>query len=72
MPVGGYGGHVQAYDDKNVNKYYNAVNTEIGNGATALHVAVENDHFETAKMLLENGAKQTNSMEGATPLITAV
>lgn len=45
---------------------------EQGNGATALHAAVENGHLETVRVLLEHGVRQTNSMQGATPLITAV
>ena len=47
-------------------------NTEIGNGATALHAAVENGHLEAAKILLESGAVQSDSMEGATPLIISL
>lgn len=31
---------------------------EQGNGATALHAAVENDHLDTVRMLLEAGVKQ--------------
>lgn len=44
---------------------------EQGNGATALHAAVENDHIGSVKLLLEAGVPQTNSMQGATPLYTA-
>ena len=32
--------------------YYSAKNTERGNGATALHAAVENGHAEASRMLL--------------------
>ena len=52
--------------------FYPVKNTEIGNGATALHAAVENGHLEAAKVLLEAGAVQSNSMEGATPLVIAL
>lgn len=44
---------------------------EVGNGATALHAAVENGHIETVQMLLDHGVGQSGSMEGATPLILA-
>ena len=36
-------------------------NTERANGATALHVAVENGHYATAELLLEHGALQLGS-----------
>ena len=36
--------------------FYSAKNTERGNGATALHAAVENGHAETSRMLLARGA----------------
>ena len=52
--------------------FYPMKNTEIGNGATALHAAVENGHLEATKVLLEAGAVQSNSMEGATPLVIAL
>merc|ERR1719427_517361 len=52
--------------------FYPVKNTEVGNGATALHAAVENGHLETARVLLEGGAVQSNSMEGATPLVIAL
>merc|ERR1719419_712543 len=52
--------------------FYPMKNTEIGNGATALHAAVENGHLEAAQVLLEAGAVQSDSMEGATPLIIAL
>jgi hypothetical protein len=44
---------------------------EAGNGATALHAAVEEGHANVVKMLLKHGVKQSGSMEGATPLILA-
>ena len=40
--------------------------TERANGATALHVAVENGHYATAELLLEHGALQLGS-GGQTP-----
>ena len=52
--------------------FYPVKNTEIGNGATALHAAVENGHLETTTMLLQSGAMQYDSMEGATPLVIAL
>ena len=52
--------------------FYPEKNTERGNGATALHVAVENGHHDVVELLLARGARQTNSMEGATPLVLAV
>eukprot|EP01147_Barroeca_monosierra_P011214 gene11214-3268_t len=44
---------------------------EFGNGATALHVAVENGHVDAVYTLLKHGAKQKSSMRGATPLWVA-
>ena len=52
--------------------FYPVKNTEVGNGATPLHAAVENGHLEAARLLLEAGALQSDSMEGATPLIIAL
>jgi len=73
MPRGKHGGHLIALSSEEQNAgHYPMKNTEIGNGATALHAAVENGHFEAAKVLLESGALQSNSMEGATPLIIAL
>ena len=37
-----------------------------------MHAAVENGHYDAAKVLLEAGAVQSNSMEGATPLVIAL
>lgn len=48
-----------------------AAGWETGNGATALHGAVENDHLECVKLLLAAGAKQQPSMGNLTPLHTA-
>ena len=44
---------------------------ETGNGATALHAAVENGHIDSVRLMLKHGVKQSGSMEGATPLILA-
>lgn len=44
---------------------------EAGNGATALHAAVENGHTACVKALLDGGARQAASMEGSTPLMIA-
>jgi len=52
--------------------FYTVKNTEVGNGATPLHISVENGHLETVKYLIEQGAIQTNSMQGSTPLILAL
>eukprot|EP00966_Prymnesium_polylepis_P032329 752238-Prymnesium_polylepis.1 len=54
------------------NGFYAERNTERGNGATALHAAVENGHDGAVGLLLARGAAQTDSMEGATPLIIAL
>ena len=51
---------------------YPVKNTEVGNGATALHAAVENGHLAAARALLVGGARQLDSMEGATPLVIAL
>jgi len=52
--------------------YYSAKNTEIGNGATSLHAAVENGHLNATCVLLELGAKQLTSMEGVSPLLLSL
>lgn len=44
---------------------------EAGNGATALHAAVENGHLDVVKALLSRGTPQSASMEGATPVYVA-
>eukprot|EP00092_Neocalanus_flemingeri_P024493 GFUD01026561.1.p1 GENE.GFUD01026561.1~~GFUD01026561.1.p1 ORF type:complete len:899 (-),score=198.15 GFUD01026561.1:15-2711(-) len=73
MPRGKHGGHLIALSsEEQITGHYPMKNTEIGNGATALHAAVENGHLETSKILLESGAVQSDSMEGATPLIIAL
>lgn len=47
-------------------------NTELGNGATALHGACENGHLKAVDELLSLGASQLNTMEGSTPLVIAL
>lgn len=47
-------------------------NAELGNGATALHVAAENGHLDCVVELKRHGAKQLNSMRGSTPLLIAL
>lgn len=41
---------------------------EAANGATALHAAVENGHVACVRALLDSGARQLASMEGASPI----
>ena len=53
-------------------QFYKAKNMEIGNGATALHAAVENGHLECTKLLLSLGSIQTTSMQGASPLLISL
>lgn len=48
-----------------------AAGFETGNGATALHAAVENGHIEVVRLFMKYKVPQTGSMEGATPLILA-
>ena len=71
MPRGIHKGELIVYEDEK-SKFYPTKNTEIGNGATALHAAVENGHLLTVRMLLRYGARQMSSMEGATPLMIAL
>ena len=52
--------------------FYQPRNTEIGNGATALHAAVENGHLEAVRVLLNAGARQLTSMQGASPLLISL
>jgi len=53
--------------------FYSEKNTKLGNGATALHAAVENNHPNTVYcMVNELDAKQLTSMEGASPLLIAL
>ena len=75
MPRGSYKSHVTVRgkaDDAGSAGYYGLKNTEVGNGATALHAAVENGRLECTKVLLEFGAIQSTSMEGASPLLLAL
>merc|ERR1719219_1320512 len=73
MARGRHGGHlISLAGEASVGGHYPVKNTEVGNGATALHAAVENGHLETARELLAGGALQTDSMEGATPLVIAL
>lgn len=52
--------------------FYSPRNTEVGNGATALHAAVENGHLATVDALLAGGAKQATTMQGVSPLLLAI
>ncbi|CAE7228025.1 ANK1 [Symbiodinium natans] len=45
---------------------------EEANGATALHAACENGHLAAVQALLGGGARQLATMQGVTPLITAL
>ena len=73
MPRGQYKKDIMLHGaDEGSASWYGQKNTELGNGATALHAAVENGHEDTSRLLLKHGAKQSNSMEGATPLIIAI
>ena len=45
------------------NGRYGGKNTDAGNGATALHAAVENGHLATVRTLLNGGARQMTSMQ---------
>ena len=71
MPKGSHKGELIVYEDEKA-KFYKEKNTELGNGVTALHAAVENGHLLAVRMLLKNGAKQLPSMEGATPVLIAL
>ena len=64
MPTGHFKGTLMAPNSNtgDTTAFYNEKNTEIGNGATALHAAVENGHLSTTEALLRLGAKQTGSM----------
>ena len=50
----------------------NTLNSEPGNGATALHTAAEEGHVEVAKVLIEMGANVDSLAIGVTPLHLAV
>jgi len=54
-------------------EHHSPVNTEAGNGATALHVAAENGHAEALKVLLNEGGANINGRSiGTTALHLAV
>ena len=72
MPRGRFRGEVMAVGGSGQKPMYKPRNTEIGNGATALHAAVENGHLEATRTLLDLGARQLTSMEGASPLLIAL
>jgi ankyrin repeat protein len=79
MPRGKFKGAMVPFDDDGADSgpipegaFYSDKNTKIGNGATALHAAVENGHLDTARALVALGAEQQNSMEGASPLLIAL
>eukprot|EP00943_MAST-04B_sp_MAST-4B-sp1_P003974 g3974.t1 len=72
MPSGKFKSEVQVYGIERAKYMYKQKNTEIGNGATALHAAVENGHLLAVRALLNLGAKQIPSMQGASPLLIAL
>ena len=80
MPTGKFKGALIPTDDGSggdfgaprEGAFYSEKNTKVGNGATALHAAVENGHARTVERMLELGAKQLTSMEGASPLLLAL
>lgn len=72
MPTGKFKGELQAHGTHRAKYMYQQKNTEIGNGATALHAAVENGHLLATRTLLRLGAKQLPSMRGASPLLIAL
>ena len=72
MPTGKFKSEIQAYGVERAKYRYAQKNTEIGNGATALHAAVENGHLLAVRALLKLGAKQIPSMRGASPLLIAL
>ena len=89
MPTGHFSGalidlkmrqHISNFDDGSdplvptePGAFYSEKNTKLGNGATALHAAVENNHPHTVYcMVNEFDAKQLTSMEGASPLLIAL
>jgi uncharacterized protein len=71
MPSGQVGKNVGIFGAEKA-KWYKERNGEIGNGATALHAAVENGHLLTTRVLLKLGAKQLTSMKGASPVLIAL
>jgi len=63
---------VAAHNAEKAASWYAEKNTEVGNGATALHAAVENGHLAAVRALLNGGARQLCSMQGASPLLIAI
>ena len=73
MPHGKFQGALMSTSESlNGKQMYKSKNTEIGNGATALHAAVENGHLKATQILLKLGAVQLTSMQGASPLLIAL
>ena len=75
MPFGKFHGKLMATGKAGSNgegQFYSTKNNEIGNGATALHAAVENGHLNMSRTLLKLGALQLTSMQGASPLLLAL
>ena len=73
MAKSSYSNHVAVREKSaDAQMWYAPKNTEVGNGATALHAAAENGHLEVVEKLLALGARQLGSMQGATPLVTAL
>ena len=74
MPRGAYSAQLSVLgaDAPSPNGFYAQKNTQRGNGATALHIAVENGHAALVALLLQRGAEQLPSMEGVAPLLLAV
>ena len=76
MPNGKFAGEVVAtgagLGEESESGFYRPKNMDTGNGATALHAAVENGHLDAAGVLLNAGAKQLTSMQGASPLLIAL
>ena len=50
MPTGIIRSEIQLYGKEKAN-YYKSKNNEVGNGATALHAAVENGHLAAVRTL---------------------
>ena len=76
MPNGTFAGKEVAtgagLGEESESGFYRPKNMDTGNGATALHAAVENGHLDAAGVLLNAGAKQLTSMQGASPLLIAL
>jgi ankyrin repeat protein len=74
MPKGKFHGSLMTIGESSDYKQqmYKSKNTEIGNGATALHACVENGHLDATIAMLKLGAKQLTSMQGASPLLISL